>query len=62
MYKMAKEMNVICNLLTEELVCELSEQTVDVLLKVRMKTGEHTFREDVYTHTLKYQIKDGTMN
>ena len=28
---------------------------MDVLLKVRMKTGKHTFREDVYTHTLKYQ-------
>ena len=28
---------------------------MDVLLKVRMKTGEHTFREDVYTHTLKYR-------
>ena len=52
---MAKEMNVTYNLLTKSLVCELPEQTMDVLLKVRMKTGEHTFREDVYTCTLKYQ-------
>ena len=52
---MAKEMNVTCNFLTNQLVCELPEQTMDVLLKVRMKTGEHTFREDVYTHTLKYR-------
>ena len=51
---MAKEMNVTCNLLTKQLVCELPEQTMDVLLKVRMKTGEYTFREDVYTCTLKY--------
>ena len=36
-------------------MCELPEQTMDVLLKVKMKTGEHTFREDVYIHTLKYQ-------
>ena len=35
-------------------MCELPEQTMDVLLKVRMKTGEHTFREDIYTCTLKY--------
>ena len=28
---------------------------MDVLLKVRTKTGEHTFREDVYTCTLKYR-------
>ena len=27
---------------------------MDVVLKVRTKVGEHTFREDVYTHTLKY--------
>ena len=27
---------------------------MDMLLKVRMKTGEHTFRKDIYTHTLKY--------
>ena len=52
---MAKEMNVNCNLLENKLVCKLPEHTMDVLLKVRTKTGEHTFREDIYTHTLKYR-------
>ena len=52
---MAKEINVTCDLLTKQLVCELPYQTMDVLLKVRIKTGEHTFREDVYTLTLKYR-------
>ena len=52
---MPKEMNMTCNFLAKQLVCKLPEQTMDVLLKVRMKTGEHTFREDVYTHTLKYR-------
>ena len=28
---------------------------MDVLLKVHTKTGEHTFREDVYTCSLKYR-------
>ena len=28
---------------------------MDVLLKVRTRSGEHTFREDVYTRTLKYR-------
>ena len=51
---MAKEMNVTCDFLTKQLVCELPEQTMDVLLKIRMKMGEHTFRDDVYTCTLKY--------
>ena len=46
-YKMAKEMNVTCDFLEKQLVCELPEQTMDVLLKIRTKTGEHTFREDV---------------
>ena len=38
-----------------QLVCELPEHTMDVLLKVRTRTGEHTFREDVYTHMLNYR-------
>ena len=49
---MAKEMNVTCDFIEKWLVCELPEQTMDVLLKIRTKTGEHTFREDMYTHTL----------
>ena len=53
--KMAKEMNVSCNFLTNQLTCDLPEHTMDVVLKVRMRTGEHTFREDVYTCTLKYR-------
>ena len=51
---MAKEMNITYDFLEKWLVCELPEQTMDVLLKIRKKTGEHMFREDVYTHTLKY--------
>ena len=52
---MAKEMNVTCNLLKHNLTCVLPENTMDVLLKVRTRSGEHTFREDVYTRTLKYR-------
>ena len=52
---MAKEMNVSCNFLVNQLMCELPEQMMDVLLKVRTRTGEHTFREDIYTCTLKYR-------
>ena len=52
---MAKEMNVSCDFLTNQLTCELPEHTMDVVLKVRTRTGEHTFREDVYTCTLKYR-------
>ena len=52
---MAKEMDVHCNLLENSLTCALPEHTMDVLLKVRTRSGEHTFREDIYTRTLKYR-------
>ena len=52
---MAKEMNVRCNFLENNLTCVLLEHTMDVLLKVRTTSGEHTFWEDVYTRTLKYR-------
>ena len=53
--KMAKEMSVSCHFLAQNLTCVLPENVMDVLLKVRTKSGEHTFREDVYTRTLKYR-------
>ena len=53
--KMAKEMNVMCDFIQHNLTCTLPENTMDVLLKVHTRLGEHTFREDVYTKTLKYR-------
>ena len=53
--KMAKEMNVMCDFIQHNLTCILPENTMDVLLKVCTRLGEHTFREDVYTRTLKYR-------
>ena len=52
---MAKEMNVTCDFIQHNLTCTLLENTMDVLLKVCTRLGEHTFREDVYTRTLKYR-------
>ena len=52
---MAKEMNVHCNFMKNSLTCVLPEHTVDVMMKVRTRSGEHMFREDVYTRTLKYR-------
>ena len=54
-FKMTKEMNVSCDFVKHQLNCVLPANTMDVLLKVRTKLGEHTFREDVYTRTLKYR-------
>ena len=53
--KMAKEMEVTHDFVRKQLICTLPNQTMDVVLKVRTKTGEHTFREDVYTRSLKYR-------
>ena len=52
---MAKEMNMRYSFLENNLTCVLPEHTMDVLLKVRTRLGEHTFWEDVYTRTLKYR-------
>ena len=52
---MAKEMNVKYNFLENNLTCVLPEHSMDVLLKVRTRSGEHTFQEDIYTRTLKYR-------
>ena len=52
---MAKEMNVTCDFVEHQLNCMLPTNMMDVLLKVRMKMGEHTFRDDVYMRTLKYR-------
>ena len=52
---MAKEMNVSCDFIERKLECVLLDNTMDVLLKVQTRSGEHTFREDVYTRTLKYR-------
>ena len=45
---MAKEMNVSCNFLTNQLVCELLEHTMDVFLKVRTKL-RNTHSEKIFT-------------
>ena len=36
-------MNVSYDFNEKQLVCMLPDQTMDVLLKIRTKTGEHTF-------------------
>ena len=52
---MAKEMEVNCNFVRKQLVCMMPNKMMGVLLKVHTKTGEHIFREDVYTCSLKYR-------
>ena len=52
---MAKEMSVTCDFIQHNLHCMLPENTMDILLKVCTRLGEHTFREDIYTRTLIYR-------
>ena len=53
--KMAKEMNVSCDFIEHKLNCVLPKNTMDVLLKVQTRLGKYTFREVIYTRTLKYR-------
>ena len=48
-------MNVHCNFLENNLTRVLPEHTMDMLLKLQTRSGEHTFWEDVYTRTVKYR-------
>ena len=52
---MAKEMSITCDFIQHNLHCVLPENTMDILLKVHTRLGEHMFREDIYTRTLKYR-------
>ena len=52
---MAKEMSITCDFIQHNLYCVLPENTMDILLKVCTRLGEHMFREDIYTRTLKYR-------
>ena len=45
----------MCDFIQHNLTCTLPENTMDVLLKVHTRLGEHTFKEDVYMRTLKYR-------
>ena len=54
-FKMAKEMSLSCNFIEKKLNCVLPDNTMDVLLKVQTRSGEHMFREDIYMRTLKYR-------
>ena len=49
-------MEITCDFVRKQLICTLSNQTMDVVLKVRTKMGEHTFTEDVYMRSLKYRM------
>ena len=48
-------MNVYCHFPKNSLTCVLLEHMLDVMLKVRTRSGKHMFREDMYTRTLKYR-------
>ena len=51
---MVKEMSVTCDFIQHNLYCVLPENTMDILLKICTRLGEHTFREDIYTRTFNF--------
>ena len=48
-------MKVSCDFVQNSLICQLPPHTLDVVLKVQTRSGEHTFKEDVYTRMIKYR-------
>ena len=53
--KMSKELVMSCDFPTKQLLCELPTNTMDVVLKICMRLGEHTFWEDLNSRMMKYQ-------
>ena len=53
-FRMNKQLNASCNFQNGLLVCELTGNTVEVVLKVKTRSGKHTLTEDRYSRTEKF--------
>ena len=51
---MAKQLNALCSFQNGLLVCELTGNVIEVVLKVKMRWGKHTLIEDRYNRTEKF--------
>ena len=51
---MAKQLNASCSFQNGLLVCELTGDAVEVVLKVKMRWGKCTLLEDCYNRTEKF--------
>ena len=51
---MTKQLNVSCGFQNGLLVCELTSDVVEKVLKVKMRWGKHTPIEDKYNRTEKF--------
>ena len=51
---MSKQLNASCDFQDGMLVCELPQNIVEVVLKVKTKWGKHTLIEDQYSRTEKF--------
>ena len=51
---MTKQLNASCSFQNGLLVCELTRDIVEVVLKVKMKWGKHTLIEDIYNRMEKF--------
>ena len=50
-----RQISTVCSFVLRYVRCELPEDTVDVMIKVRTMHGMHTLREDRDNHTLKFR-------
>ena len=51
---MTKQLNASCSFQNGLLVCELTRDIVEVVLKVKMKWGKHTLIKDRYNRAEKF--------
>ena len=54
---MSKQLNTSCNFQDGLLVCKLTKDVVEVVLKVKTRWGKHTLIEDQYSRTDAHGIE-----
>ena len=52
---MARQFNATCNFNMGYLICNISDNTVEVVVKIKTTFGKHTLMEDQERRTVKYR-------
>ena len=50
-----RQISIVCSLVLRYVRCELPEDTVDIMVKVRTMKGMHILKEDRDNHTLNFR-------
>ena len=52
---MARQLNATCNFNTGHLICDIQDNTVEIMVEIKTTFGKHTLVEDRERRTVKYR-------